>query len=167
MPMNGADTGSNVLVPLVSTTTSSSRNFEFFRQGRDTMIIALCIELQCLDHCVAKESNARAVCLRHEGRKSRRWHISRPRQPRIHRTRARAPTKSLLSLARTDQAVHKRCRTRANLWSGCLFYIMTRVSLRAFERALGTQKRSTTAGGTHVSVRSTRPLEARDGPRCQ
>ena len=34
---------------------------------------------------------------------------------------------------------------------GALEYSMTHVSLRAFERALGTQKRLTTAGGTHVS----------------
>ena len=46
-------------------------------------------------------------------------------------------------------------------------WFMKRVSLRAFDCALGTQKRLTTAGGTHVSVRSTRPLEARDGPRYQ
>ena len=44
---------------------------------------------------------------------------------------------------------------------------MKRISLRAFDCALGTQKRLTTAGGTHVSVRSTRPLEARDGPLYQ
>ena len=31
-------------------------------------------------------------------------------------------------------------------------WFMTRVSLRAFDCALGTQKRLTTAGGTHVSV---------------
>jgi hypothetical protein len=46
-------------------------------------------------------------------------------------------------------------------------WFMKRVSLRAFDCALGTQKRLTTAGGTHVSVRSTRPLEERDGPRYQ
>ena len=31
-------------------------------------------------------------------------------------------------------------------------WFMKRVSLRAFDCALGTQKRLTTAGGTHVSV---------------
>jgi hypothetical protein len=46
-------------------------------------------------------------------------------------------------------------------------WFMKRVSLRAFDCALGTQKRLTTAGGTHVSVRSTRPLEERDGSRYQ
>ena len=45
-------------------------------------------------------------------------------------------------------------------------WFMKRVSLRAFD-AIGTQKRLTTAGGTHVSVHSTTPLEERDGPRYQ
>ena len=40
-----------------------------------------------------------------------------------------------------------------SLWYTSIIYMwsMTRVSLRAFDCALGTQKRSTTAGGTHVS----------------
>ena len=59
-------------------------------------------------------------------------------------------------------------RGEKSFWS-IVFHMcfMKRVSLRAFDCALGTQKRLTTAGGTHVSVRSTRPLEARDGPRYQ
>ena len=57
-------------------------------------------------------------------------------------------------------------RGEKSFWS-IVFHMcfMKRVSLRAFDCALGTQKRLTTAGGTHVSVHSTRPLEARDGTR--
>ena len=61
-------------------------------------------------------------------------------------------------------------RKEAKSHFSCLVFhmwFMKRVSLRAFDCALGTQKRLTTAGGTHVSVRSTRPLEARDGPLYQ
>ena len=54
---------------------------------------------------------------------------------------------------------------RRKVISSIVFHMwfMKRVSLRAFDCALGTQKRLTTAGGTHVSVHSTRPLEAHDG----
>ena len=46
-------------------------------------------------------------------------------------------------------------------------WFMKRVSLRAFDCALGTRIRLITAARTSVSVHSTRPLEARDGPRYQ
>ena len=66
---------------------------------------------------------------------------------------------------------HPQCPSekRRKVISSIVFHMwfMKRVSLRAFDCALGTQKRLTTAGGTHVSVRSTRPLEARDGPLYQ
>ena len=56
-----------------------------------------------------------------------------------------------------------------NSFSSIVFHMwfMKRVSLRAFDCALGTRIRLITAARTSVSVHSTRPLEERDGPRYQ
>ena len=66
---------------------------------------------------------------------------------------------------------HPQCPSekRRKVISSIVFHMwfMKRVSLRAFDCALGTRILLITAARTSVSVHSTRPLEERDGPRYQ